>query len=184
MKNIVVRNILRFLLLMLLQVLVLNNIYMSGYVTPLLFVLFVLMLPTGMNRLTLLVVSFGVGLCADLFCNMLGVHAACCTLLAMCRILFADRILTNNDEKVVSIPCIKATSPQTFIGYLVMMYAIYFFFYYLLELFSFREFFKLLLSIILSTVVSSLLSILYQLVCLPRAKDGSDIYASTKLSNK
>ena len=46
--NLVIRNIARCLLLVLLQVLVLNNIYLGGYITPYLYILFVLMRPTSL----------------------------------------------------------------------------------------------------------------------------------------
>ena len=45
MINEVVGNTLRFIFLVLLQVLILNNIQLSGYLNPFLYVLFILMLP-------------------------------------------------------------------------------------------------------------------------------------------
>ena len=46
MNNLIWRNLGRFALLMALQLLVLNYVYLGGYVMPLLYVLFILMLPT------------------------------------------------------------------------------------------------------------------------------------------
>ena len=45
MANYIGKNILRFLFLVLFQVLILNNIQFSGYINPYLYVLFILMLP-------------------------------------------------------------------------------------------------------------------------------------------
>ena len=47
MNNLVWRNIGRFLLLMLLQLFVLNNVYLGAYVMPMLYLLFILMLPSS-----------------------------------------------------------------------------------------------------------------------------------------
>ncbi len=103
-NHIVLQNIVRFVLLMLLQILVLNHVYLGGYITPFLYVLFILMLPTGMNRMGLLAVAFLTGLCLDIFSNMMGFHACCCTAVAFCRIAFGDRILTGGEEVVIDTP--------------------------------------------------------------------------------
>ena len=88
MDNIVLRNISRFLLLLLLQVLVLDRIYLGGYISTFLFVLAILMLPTRMGKVPMLLVAFGTGLLVDLFSNRVGMHAFACTLVAFCKILF------------------------------------------------------------------------------------------------
>ena len=59
MNRLVWRNIGRFVLLMLLQLLVLNNVYLGGYVMPMLYVLFILMLPTSVGRVPLRLTAFG-----------------------------------------------------------------------------------------------------------------------------
>ena len=96
-NNLIIRNIIRFVVLMVLQVVIFNQVSLWGYVLPMLYVLFVLMLPTGMNKIALLLIAFATGLTEDLFCNLLGFHACACTVVALCRILFADKILTRNE---------------------------------------------------------------------------------------
>ena len=65
MNNLVWRNIGRFLLLTLMQLLILNNVYLGGYVMPMLYVLFILMLPTSTGRIPMLLIAFGTGLLMD-----------------------------------------------------------------------------------------------------------------------
>lgn len=166
MKNLVGRNILRFLLLMAIQMFVLNNIALGGYITPFLFVTFILMLPTYMDKRLLLLVACLSGLCVDVFCNMMGFHAFCCTFVAMLRILFANKILTRNDPVEYDCPSIRTVSWQQYSFYSLLLLFVYSLTYFMLVIFSFREMGKVLLSALLSTVVAWGLSILYQVLFL------------------
>ncbi len=164
MNNLVWRNIWRFLLLVLFQLLVLNNIYLGGYVMPMLYVLFILMLPTGMKRIPLLLIAFGTGLLIDIMSNVLGFHALACTVLAMMRIWFADRILTRGEPTVVNTPSIRSVTPQYFVFYLLLMYFVFYLIFYTSELFGARGFGGVLLASICSTLVSTLLAVIYQVI--------------------
>ena len=166
MNNLVIRNILRFVFLLLLQILVLDNVYLGSYVSPYLFVLFVLMLPGNMPKMVLLLLAFATGLCMDIFSTMLGFHAAACTLVAFCRILFADRILTRGEAASVSTPCFYTVPFQQFLFYLLLLLFIYNFAFFLLEFFDFRDLWRVLMSTVCSTVVTGLLAIVYQYIFL------------------
>ncbi|MGX8712991.1 MAG: rod shape-determining protein MreD [bacterium] len=168
MNKLVWRNIVRFVLLMLVQLLVLNHVYFGGYVMPMLYLLFILMLPTSTGRIPMLLIAFGTGLLVDVMNNMLGFHALACTVIAMLRILFADRILTRNEPVVIESPSIYSVTPQYFISYLMLLLAAFYLVFYTVELFGFRNFGGVLLSTILSTVVTTLLAVLYQFLFLKK----------------
>lgn len=168
MNNLVWRNIGRFVLLALVQLLVLNNVYLGGYVMPMLYVLFILMLPTSTGRIPMLLIAFGTGLLMDIMAGALGFHALACTVVAMMRILFADRILTRGENVAISNPGIYSVTPQYFISYLMLMLGIFYLLFYLLEIFSFRGFGGVLLATVCSTLVTTLLAVLYQWVFLKR----------------
>lgn len=170
MDNLVWRNIGRFVLLMLFQLLVLNNVYLGGYILPMLYVLFILMLPTNLKRIPLLLIAFGTGLTVDLMSNVLGFHALSCTVVAMMRIWFANRILTRGEPVVISTPSVRSITPQYFVSYLMLMYAIYYLVYFICELFGSRGFGDMLLATLLSSLVSTLLAVLYQLIFIKQEK--------------
>lgn len=71
-----VKQLILFVVLVLLQVLVLNHISFQGYATPFLYVYFILKMPLGTNRNWLLFLGFVLGLTIDIFCNTLGLNAA------------------------------------------------------------------------------------------------------------
>lgn len=158
------RNIGRFVLLMLFQLLVLNNVYLGGYVLPMLFVLFILMLPTNLKRIPLLLIAFGTGLTADLMSNVLGFHALACTVVAMLRIWFANRILTRGEPVVISTPSVRSVTPQIYVSYLLLMYTAYYLIYFTSELFGSRGFGDMILATLLSSLASTLLTVLYQIL--------------------
>lgn len=164
MNNIVWQNIGRFVLLVGFQLLVLGNVYLGGYVLPMLYVLFILMLPTNTKRIPLLLIAFGTGLVVDLMNNVLGFHALACTVVAMLRIWFANRILTRGEPIVISSPSIRNVTPQYMVSYLLLMYAAFYLVYFTTELFGSRGLGDMLLATVCSTLASTLLAVLYQLL--------------------
>lgn len=164
MNKLVWRNIGRFVLLMLLQLLVFNQVYLGGYVMPLLYLLFILMLPTSTSRTAMLFIAFGTGLLMDIMSGALGFHALACIVVAMMRITFADRILTRGEDTVIEIPSIFSVTPQYYISYLLLLTAAFYLVFYTVELFGFRGFGDVLLATVCSTVVTTLLAVLYQVV--------------------
>ncbi len=156
----------RFVLLMAIQLVVLNHVYLGGYVMPMLYVLFVLMLPTDMGRIPMLLTAFGTGFLVDVMNNMLGFHALACTLLAMMRILFADRILTRGEPVTIEVPSIYTVTPQYFISYLMLMLGMFYLVFFTVELFGFRSFGGVVLATVASTVVTTLMAVLYQYIFL------------------
>ena len=161
----------RFALLMAIQLLVLNYVYLGGYVMPMLYVLFILMLPTDTRRIPMLLIAFGTGLIVDLMSNVLGFHALACTVLAMLRIWFADRILTRGEPVTIQTPSVYSVTPQYFISYLMLMLAAFYLVFFTAEIFGFRGFGGVLLATICSTIVTAILMVLYQLVFLKRKEE-------------
>lgn len=168
MNNTLWRNIGRFALLMAIQLLVLNYVYLGGYVMPMLYVLFILMLPTDTKRIPMLLIAFLTGLTADIMSGALGFQALACTVVAMLRIWFADRILTRGEPVIISRPSIYSVTPQYFITYLLLMLGVFYLVFYTSELFGFRGFGGVLISTICSTLFTATLAVLYQLIFLKK----------------
>src|SRR5688572_13318049 len=91
--SIYLRNIFRFVLLVLIQVLLLNKIPLrwwanpSGFppYTPFIYPLFILILPLSTPVWFLLIASFAMGITVDSFMDTGGIHAAACVLMAFFR---------------------------------------------------------------------------------------------------
>ncbi|RBA28439.1 rod shape-determining protein MreD [Flavobacterium tibetense] len=78
-------NISRFILFLMLQLLLFNNIDFMGYLNPFPYVLYIILFPVNGNKPTLLVTSFLLGLFLDMFTNSGGVHATASLFLAYVR---------------------------------------------------------------------------------------------------
>ncbi|RXG22834.1 rod shape-determining protein MreD [Leeuwenhoekiella aequorea] len=85
MSSSIFKNILRFVLLILLQVAIFNNINFLGYINPYPYILFILLFPVGDNRALLIFTSFLLGLTLDMFSNSGGMHAAASVTIAYLR---------------------------------------------------------------------------------------------------
>ncbi len=81
----VLRYIAQFVGLIALQVLVLNNIELMGYMNPYLYIVFIIMLPANINRNLLLIIGFLLGLSIDVFEHSGGLHASATLLIAFIR---------------------------------------------------------------------------------------------------
>ena len=81
-----VKNIIRFVLFILVQVYVLDKIpHLHRSIVPYIYYLFILWLPYGTPRLLLLIIGFFTGLALDYFRMTPGLHASTCVLIAYVR---------------------------------------------------------------------------------------------------
>ncbi len=81
----IISNIIRFIVVLLLQVLLLNHINFLGYINPYLYLLFILLYPFTGNKSLLIFLSFLLGFCVDVFADSGGVHAAASVFVAWLR---------------------------------------------------------------------------------------------------
>ncbi|MCF6349675.1 MAG: rod shape-determining protein MreD [Flavobacteriaceae bacterium] len=85
MNNLILINSIRFIFLVLLQVLLLNNIYFLGYLNPMLYIIFVFLYPLKKEKSLFLILCFFLGLTIDFFSNSGGINAAAIVLIAYIR---------------------------------------------------------------------------------------------------
>lgn len=85
MNSVVGTNIIRFILLVLVQVVVLNHINFLGYINPYIYILFIILYPVKNNRTLFIFLAFLLGLSVDVFSDSGGVHAAASVTIAFLR---------------------------------------------------------------------------------------------------
>ena len=163
-SSLIMRNIGRFILLMGLQILVFNNIYLGGYITPCIYLLFIAMLPTNTGKITTLIISFGTGLIIDMFTNMAGFHTFACTAAGFLRTIWLDKIILHDNDEEIEIPSIRNGAYQQFAIYLFLLLLAFNLIYHTLLVFDMREILGILISALLSTIVTWILAILYQTI--------------------
>lgn len=83
--RILIVNIIRFVPIILLQVLLLNNINFSGYLNPMLYVLILLNLPLEASRTVNMLAGLITGFIIDVFTRTPGLHMGACVFLGFLR---------------------------------------------------------------------------------------------------
>ncbi|HBH47981.1 MAG TPA: rod shape-determining protein MreD, partial [Bacteroidales bacterium] len=79
------RNIIRFALVVLVQILIFNNIELGGYLNPYVYTLFILLLPFETPGWVVLISGFLLGFSVDIFSETLGMHTAATVFMAYLR---------------------------------------------------------------------------------------------------
>jgi cell shape-determining protein MreD len=154
-----VRNILRFIVLIFLQVYVLNKMpALHQYIVPYLYFLIIIWLPFSVSRIWLLLIGFFAGLTLDYFTMTPGLHAAACTLIAYTRPLLIS-VLTPKDSSELSYrePSAKAMQWAPYAVYVVTLTLLHNGYMLLLELLNVGSFLDFIIKIISTTAISLLL---------------------------
>jgi rod shape-determining protein MreD len=154
MINSVLRFCLIFVLLILLQVLLFNNIEFSGYVNPYIYVMFILLLPIEIPSWLLLLLSFGTGLIIDFFSGSPGMHTSATVLIGFVRPYVLRLVSPRDGYESGSDPSMMAYGLRWFATYTLLMVIIHHTALFYLEVFRFADFFRTLLRVILSTMFS------------------------------
>lgn len=157
--NDLVKNIIRFIVFLAIQVYVLNKIpHLHRFITPYLYYLFILWLPFSISRQWLLVTGFLTGLTLDYFTNTPGLHAAACTLIAYIR-PFIINILTPKDSSEFNYrePSPLAMQWTPYAVYVFILTLLHHGYMVLLEWLSFGSFLDFLIKVVATTGISMLL---------------------------
>jgi len=96
-SRIIIVNVIRWFILLFVQIFLLKNMGFYDLSTPFIYILFLLLLPFGMPNIVLFLLAFGTGLTLDAFYDTLGVHATACVVLAFVRVSFIN-ISLNRDS--------------------------------------------------------------------------------------
>ena len=153
------KNIIRFIIFLLVQVYVLNKIpHLHYFITPYLYYLFILWLPFSISRLGLLVVGFITGLVLDYFMMTPGLHAAACLLIAYIR-PFVINILSPKDitELTYKAPSPKAMGWTPYAVYVLILTLFHHGYMVFLEWLDFGSFLDFIIKVVATTGISMLL---------------------------
>lgn len=153
--------IIRFIVLVFLQIFVLDNIQFLGYINPMIYVLFILSLPVRFPKWISFLLAFFLGLTIDVFSNTLGMHTFATVFLAFARTPVIN-LLTSFDEGINPVPSYKTFGVNNYVKYIVLCVFLHHFTLFMIETFSFASFTFTFLKILTSSAVTILLILLVQ----------------------
>ena len=152
MINTVLRFALIFVVLVLLQILLFNNIQFSGYVNPYVYIMFILLLPVEIPSWLLLLLSFALGLVIDLFSGTPGMHSSATVLAGFVRPYVLRIISPRDGYESRAEPSIVNYGFRWFLTYAVLIVLVHHLALFYLEVFRFSDFFRTLLRVLLSSL--------------------------------
>jgi rod shape-determining protein MreD len=154
MINSILRFGLIFILLILLQLLLFNNIQFSGYVNPYVYILFILLLPVEIPAWFMLIISFSTGLIIDMFSGTPGMHSSATLMAGFFRPYILRVIAPRDGYEAGSSPSMIAYGFRWFLSYTLLIVLIHHTTLFYLEVFRFSEFFRTMLRVFLSSIFS------------------------------
>lgn len=161
-SRLIIANIIRWLILLLFQILILRNMSFYNMATPFVYVLFLMLLPFGIPNILLYLIAFGTGLTLDSFYDTFGVHTSACVVLAFVRILFIS--VTVRDGSDEPEPTLGNMGIKWFILYAVLCIFSHHITLFFLETFRLTEITYTLLRCGLSSLVTLFSVILIEFV--------------------
>ncbi len=163
MLNKISTHILRFILLILIQVFILNNILFFQLVNPYIYIYFILLLPFNIPKVLIIILGFLMGLCIDLFSGTMAIHAFATTFIAFLRPYILTFFSPHDGYDTTTEPTIAYYDISWWIKYSLLMVFIHHFLLFYLEIFSLNNFFYTLIKVVLSSVLSFIIMLLCQL---------------------
>ncbi len=170
MYNTLIRNILRFIALVVMQVLVFDNIRLGNYIHPYIYVLFIMLMPFDTPKWRLLVEGFAIGMLVDIFNGTPGLNAAATVFMAYMRPYIIGITTRKSDIEDKTAPSVTEMGLQWFSLYGLLLLVLHNLFLFWLEAFSIRLFGRVLLEVLLSAPFSLFVIILIVYIFKPLKK--------------
>jgi len=144
----------RYILVMLLQVLLFNQLQLWGACHPYIYILCLLMMPITLSHSASMMIGAAAGLVMDIFCNTLGIHMASCILLMFIRPYLLG-VIVNDKERLNEQISLRALGMEALVKYVVILVLLHHFTVFLIAAWSWSH----IGFICLETLVSSTITI-------------------------
>ena len=162
MINEIIRNIIRFITLVLVQVLIIKNIELGRFINPFIYVLFIIALPFETPKWLLLFSGFLLGITIDMFYDTAGMHASACLLMAYIRPGVLKLFSPREGYEFGIQPSIQYLGIPWFLSYSGILIVLHHLVLFYIEIFRFNEFFSTFFRVIISSIFTMLLVVITQ----------------------
>lgn len=161
MNSVILKNIIRFFILLGVQIIIANHINFLGFINPLIYILFIILYPINENRSLFIFSAFLMGLFIDVFSDSGGINAAACVTVAYFR-PYLLRFSFGNNYEFQAININKTPLFQRLI-YISIIILAHHFILFSLDFFSFTH----ILSILKKTLTTGVFTFLLCLTIIP-----------------
>ena len=154
MINSILKFALAFILFVLAQVLLFNNIQLSGYINPYVYIMFILFLPVETPAALTLLLSFGIGIIIDFYSGSAGMHAFASTFAGFIRPFVLRSISPHDGYNPRAYPSMSNYGFRWFLLYAVIIVFVHHTVLFFIETFRIMDILGTFMRIIFSTVFS------------------------------
>jgi len=151
-----------YILLILFQVLILNNIQLSGYANPYAYILFILILPVETAGWLLIVLAFLAGLVVDLFMGSPGMHASASAAAAFARPLVLRSMAPRDGYEPDAEPSMAQYGFRWFAIYTLIIVALHHIVLFWVEVMNLADFMGIMLRAAISTLFSAIMILMIE----------------------
>jgi rod shape-determining protein MreD len=110
----------RYVVVMLLQVLLFDQLQLLGICHPYIYILCLLMMPITLPHSVDMIIGAVAGLIMDIFCNSLGIHMASCILIMFIRPYLIGSIVNDKDRLNEQIS-LRAIGLEALLKYVIIL---------------------------------------------------------------
>lgn len=153
----------RYIIIMLLQVLLFDQLQLLGICHPYIYVLCLLMMPITLPRSVDMLIGAAVGIIMDIFCNSIGVHMAACILLMFVRPYLLG-VIVNDKDRLNEQISLRAIGLEALVKYVVILVLVHHLVVFMLAAWSWSHIGFVLAETAVSGLITGLVVIGYNLL--------------------
>lgn len=153
----------RYILVMLLQVLLFDQLQLLGVCHPYIYILCLMMMPVTLPHNVDMIIGALVGVVMDIFCNSLGVHTAACILIMFIRPYIISSMVNDIDRLNEAIS-MHVLGVENMIKYVLILVFVHHAVVFLLTAWSWSHIGFVLIETIVSGIITSFIIIGYNIL--------------------
>lgn len=143
-----------FLVMMVLQIFLIDNISLGLYFHPLIYTAFIIMLPLDLKHVWVMLLATAMGLMIDLLTGMGGLNIISSTAIGFMRPMLLNAAVGHNTANDDTMPALHRLQPKNLAWYIILMVVVHSLIYFLLETMSLSNLHHTVLRLVVSDVVA------------------------------
>lgn len=172
MNSTTIQNAVRFVFLLMVQVIILRRLSLDfpgfPYLNVLIYPLFILLLPLRTPRWAQFLLAFSLGMCVDLFYDSPGIHTSALVFTTYARHYVLRLLEPRGGYNITYSPTKQRMGLPWFLRYCSFMLGLHCFFYFSVEAFTFFYIFDILLKTLLGFIFTMILVLILTFIFNPQ----------------
>ncbi|HLV42207.1 MAG TPA: hypothetical protein VKY37_08010 [Brumimicrobium sp.] len=168
--NYLVKNTFRLLVFVLAQGLIFGQLNFGYGIHPMIYPLFIILLPFDTRPISLMILAFIAGIGVDFFMNTFGLHASSAVLIAYLRPSIFKRFAPRDDYDLLKEPIASEWGYAWFIKVSSTIILIHHLWFFSLEYFKWSAWKEVTMSTLLSSIITLTIFILIQILFFKKSK--------------